>query len=439
MLGLLPAFLFDPSHACGDCPRNLLLIVGSSSGYADLNRVGLWAATVSISALAALAVLALVRSSPAARRSGWPVLGAGAVYLALAAATFAASLEHGFLWPGSLERQLWRAQVVALVGVVLGVGWGWVRAARRRSAVARLVVELAQSPPPGVLREALADIVGDEALELAYPLEGSDRLVDADGHPVVLSAENEQTRLVGGVRTLAVLAHKRGLLDDEQLMSEVTAAARLALENERLQAEVRGRVEELRRSRARIVEAGDAERRRLERDLHDGAQQRLAGLALSLRLLRSRLAGDDDAALAPELAAAEVDLQAAIHDLRELAHGIFPAELADRGLAAAVIALAESSHVPILIDGVSAERYSPDVETAAYVVVAETAAAAKRGLVVHTSRRDDSLVLEVEAREVGEQLDLAELEDRVGAADGRLQVMRSNGGTRIRAEFPCGS
>ena len=132
MLGLLPAFLFDPAQDCGDCPRNLLLIAGHPTGYADLNRAGLWAATVAVSVLALLAALKLVRSSPAARRSGWLVLGAGTVYLALAAATFAASLGHDFLWPGSLERHLWRAQAVALVGVVLGVGWAWVRADRRR-------------------------------------------------------------------------------------------------------------------------------------------------------------------------------------------------------------------------------------------------------------------------------------------------------------------
>jgi signal transduction histidine kinase len=227
------------------------------------------------------------------------------------------------------------------------------------------------------------------------------------------------------------------VLDDDQLIDEVTRTARLALENERLQAEVRAKLDELRRSRARIVEAGDGERRRLERDLHDGAQQRLAGLALSLRLLRSRLPADADEALVSELAAAEADLQAAIAGLRELAHGIFPSELADRGLAAAVVALAESSTVPIRVVGVSPDRYAPEVENAAYVVVAETAAAASGGLVVHAERGAASLVLEVEAGALTDHFDLAELEDRVGAADGRLLVTRSNGRTRIRAEFPC--
>src|SRR5262249_7585796 len=141
----------------------------------------------------------------------------------------------------------------------------------------------------GGLRDALAAIVGDPTLELAYPLEHSDRLVDPQGHPVVLSESKQQTTLVGGGRPRAVAAHPPGLLDDEQLASEGPPAARPARENERLQAEVAARLEELRRSRARIVEAGDTERRRLERDLHDGAQQHLVGLSLSLRLLRSRL------------------------------------------------------------------------------------------------------------------------------------------------------
>jgi signal transduction histidine kinase len=439
LLGLLPALFFDPGSGCGACPRNLLLISGRPDWYADLNTGGLWLATVSASALAVLVAWKLARLSVAARRSGWVVLGAGAVYLALTAAVYAASLEHGFLWPGSLERRLWRGEAVTLLAVVLGLGWSWSKAERRRAALARLVLELAQSPPPGGLRDALAGIVGDETLELAYPVGESDRLVNVEGREVELGHGKEQTRLVGEGRTLAVLAHEPGLLDDQQLVVAVTAAARLALENERLQAEVRARVRELRRSRARIVEAGDAERRRLERDLHDGAQQRLAGLALSLRLLRSRLPAGADPVVAAELEAAQEDLQEAIERLRELAHGIFPAVLADGGLSAAFTALAEDSIAPIRFDGISTGRYAPEIETAAYIVVAEAATAARGGLVVHAGQAGSTLVLEVEARELGERFELAELLDRVEAAAGHLAVERCNGATTIRAEFPCGS
>jgi signal transduction histidine kinase len=439
VLGLLPTLLFDPVPECGDCARNLLLVSGRTAAADHLVRVGLWLGVMWASALALLVAFKGARSSAAARRSGWLVFAAGAVYLSLVGAMYASSLRHGFLWNGELERRLWLGQAAALVGVALGVAWSWVRARRGREAVARLVVELAQSPPPGGLRDALAAIVGDPTLELAYPLEDADQLVDRQGRPVVFSADKQRTSLIGDGRALAVAAHAPGLLDDDQLVGEVAAAARLALENERLQAEVHARLVELSRSRARIVEAGDAERRRLERDLHDGAQQHLVGLALSLRLLRSRLPADADPRLGERLAAADADLRAAIEALRELAHGIFPAVLADGGLGAAVGALAEDTHVPIRVEGMSGERYAPAVESAAYLLVAETAAAATGALVVRAVRRDATLVLEIETREVGARLDRTELEDRVGAADGRLTLERSYGRVRILAEFPCGS
>ena len=143
--------------------------------------------------------------------------------------------------------------------------------------------------------------------------------------------------------------------------------------------------------------------------------------------------------VAQRLATAEADLREAIDALRELAHGIFPAVLEDGGLGPALGALAEDARVPIRLDGVSGERYAAAVESAAYLVVAETATAASDGLHVHAVRSDAVLVLEVDARELDDRLDRAELEDRVAAADGRLSFEPRNGGVRIRAEFPCAS
>jgi signal transduction histidine kinase len=291
----------------------------------------------------------------------------------------------------------------------------------------------------GGLRDVFAGIVGDPDLVLAYPLGDPDRLVDASGRPVELAADREQTSLVREGRTVAVLAHRAGLLHDEQLVHEVTSAARLALENERLQAEVRARLEELRASRARIVQTGDAERKGLERDLHDGAQQRLVGLSLSLRLVRSQLAADADGEAVERLESAEAELRSAITELRQLAHGIFPAVLADDGLASAVEALAEEGRVPIRIRDLPEGRFAAPVETAAYTVVAEAARAAADPLVVEAKRTNGFLVVEVELRDDA-TLDLVALEDRVGALDGRLVVGRDGSGRlTIRAELPCGS
>jgi signal transduction histidine kinase len=439
-LGVLPALLFDPeSQGCAQCPRNLIHLADNADAVRDLNRAGVYFGLAWALALTVLVSLKLARASAASLRAAGPVLTAGAAYLALVAAVFAASFGEGLISNGTLERRLWFGQAAALVAMTVGVGWSWIRGRRARDTVARLVVELAHSPPPGGLRASLAEIVGDPQLALVYPLADSGRLVDAEGKPVELSNALARTTLVRDGRAVAVLAHAPGLLDDDQLVDDVTAAARLALENERLQAEVRARLEELRGSRAHIVEAGDAERKRLERDLHDGAQQRLVALSLSLRLLRTQLPADTHPKTLGRLDGAEVGLRTAIADLRRLAHGIFPAVLADEGFAAAVEALAEESSVPIRIRGLPEGRYAAAVEATAYTVVAELAKSATRTVVVGAERTGDVLTVEVQTDDLRGGLEL-ELEDRVGALDGRLTIQPgADGRATIRAELPCGS
>jgi len=225
--------------------------------------------------------------------------------------------------------------------------------------------------------------------------------------------------------------HRAELLDDLGLLEEVGAAAGLALDHERLQAQARARLEQLRASRARTVEAGDAERRRLERDLHDGAQQRLVVLSFALRLLRAEV-GDDAAA---RVDAATAELRDALDELRELARGIYPAVLVDEGLAAAIEALAESGTAPMRLGPLPDERFVPAVEAAAYFLVAELA---RRGGAVGVSaaRADGRLVVEVEGAAVGGDVeDLEDLEDRIGAVDGALVVEDGS----VRAEIPCAS
>jgi signal transduction histidine kinase len=436
VLGLLPALFFDPqAQGCNQCPRNLLVVADSARLWTDLNRVGLYVGIAWALALAGLAAWRLMRASRWARS----VFAAGAVYLGLVATWFAVSVDQGLLWNGTLEKRLWFVQAAALVALATGVAWNWVRNRRARSTVAQLVVDLAQSPPPGGLRDVLAGTVGDPRLILAYPVGTTHRLVDAQGRPVELDIRQEQTRLIQAGQAVVVLSHTPGLLDDEQLVENVTTAARLALENERLQAEVRARLVELRASRTRIVEAGDAERKRLERNLHDGAQQRLVGLSLSLRLARSQLAtGAPPDALA-RLDRADAELREAIVELRELAHGIFPAVLADEGLAAAIEALAEDGRVPVRIRGLPDGRFVPRVETAAYTVVAEAVRATTSGVVVEATRSREALLVVVEALDEG-GLDLIALQDRLGALDGRLAIeRREDGYITLRAELPCES
>jgi signal transduction histidine kinase len=436
VLGVLPALVFDPdAQGCTQCRANLLAVSDRNDLWTDLNRAGLYLGLAWALALASLILVRITHASNWAR----PIVAAGVAYLTFVAGGIALSLDRGELSNGAMERRLWLVQAAALVVLSAGVAWSWVLSRRARAAVARLVVDLAQSPPPGGLRDVLAGTVGDPGLVLAYPLDATGRLVDAQGHQVEPDRGQEETKLIRDGSVVAVLGHAPGLLAAEELVDEVAAAARLALENERLQAEVSAGLEELRASRARIVAAGDAERRRLERDLHDGAQQRLVGLSLSLRLARGELAKDAGPETVALLDEADAELRAAIADLRELAQGIFPAVLADEGLAAAVEALAEDGRVPIRIRDLAEGRFPPQVETAAYTVVAEAARATTVGIAVEAKHFGNALLVDVETHDdLG--LDVVVLQDRLRVLGGRLAVERADDGSvTLHAELPCES
>jgi signal transduction histidine kinase len=214
----------------------------------------------------------------------------------------------------------------------------------------------------------------------------------------------------------------------------------------RLGTELRAKIEELSASRTRIVESGDAARRRLERDLHDGAQQRLVSLALSLRILRSRVDGDPEAMR--ELEAARNELEQALEELRELARGIHPSVLSDRGLDAAVEGLAHRAPLPVEVEGTAGERLPDRVESAAYFVVAEALTnVAKYAQAtyarVNVARDDGQVLVEVSDDGVGGAnattgSGLRGLIDRVSALGGRLEVDSEPGrGTTVRAAIPC--
>ena len=437
VLGLLAAAVFNPAaQGCAQCPRNLLLAGGGSSGmYGSLNRAGIYLGLAWPLLVILLAAGDLARATPARRRLAAPVVVSGCAYLGLVAADFAHSLHRSF-FPDGLDRRLWLGEAAALCVLALAIVWAWVRARRTRSALARLTIELAESPPPGGLRDVLADVLHDPSLQLVYPL-ADGRLADARCREVELTGE--VTPIVRGGQRVALFSHRPGLLAEPALAEEVAATARLALDNERLQAEARSQLEDLRASRARIVQSGDAERRRLVRDLHDGAQQRLVTLSLALRLARNRLGPGLDRTLAKRMGEAEAELRAALADLRELAQGIFPVILAEEGLSAAVEALAETGPAPLEITALPGERLGSPVEAAAYFVVSEAVRrAAASTLKVSAARRDGRLVVEVEGD--GAPTEITDLQDRVGALNGTVRVTHGPGGrATIRAEIPCES
>jgi signal transduction histidine kinase len=436
VLGAGSALFFDPvEQGCLDCPANRLLVAAHPQAVHDLGRAGLAVAAAWSAGFVAIVLARLARATSARRRVELPVFLPAAAAIALFGARALHGSERGFLSNDPTDRALWAAQLAALVLVASGVAWARVRARRMRSRLARLVVDLGQSPPPGGLRDQLASAFGDPSLQLLHARDGDPGWVDGDGRPAELphDPDRQVTRLRAGGRELAAVVHRPGLLEEPAMAAELADAARLALEHERLGAIRRAQLESLRASRGRVVATADAERRSLERDLHDGAQQRLATLAIAIRLARRQLASRDPR-LDAELGAAEEGLRDALAQLRELAHGLIPAVLAHEGLGPAVEALADRS--PCLVVGeLPRERFAAPVESAAYFVVAESLRRAGDGDVAVSARHQDGRLLLALAAAGGIAGPITDLEDRVGAVGGTMTASAHD----VRAEMPCGS
>jgi signal transduction histidine kinase len=289
----------------------------------------------------------------------------------------------------------------------------------------------------------------DPSLTLAFWLPEYEAYADLEGRQVELRHEDSgraTTVIDRDDEHVAVLLHDAALKEEPALLDAVSAAAGMALENARLQAELRARLEELRGSRARIVEAAQGERQRLERNLHDGAQQRLVAISLELGRLETRVGGDPATMELVERAKREAT--ESLRELRELARGIHPALVTDHGLTVALEALVARSAIPIDLD-IQLDRRLPEAfEVAAYYVVAEgiTNVAKYAGATttrVTVRRSGGRAVVEVIDDGVGGAdtrggSGLRGLADRLEALGGRLRVWSPNGGgTRVRAEMPC--
>ncbi len=396
----------------------------------------------------ALLVRKFVRASPGGRR----------IVLPLSIAAFVAIVEFGahIVLKGSSESPwtdtpwFWITQLVG-IAIPLSLGLGLLLGRGARSAVADLVVELERTPP-GLVREALARTLRDPSLELALWLPDRKSYVDSHGRTLDLPPPrpDRAVTVLGPANTpVAALLHDPVLLERRGLLEAAGAAARLALENERLQAELRAQLTELRASRSRIVQAGDEERRRLERNLHDGAQQRLLSLGLALQLARAQLGAKANGA-SELLLEAEGELRAALDELRELARGIHPAILTDQGLGPALRSLAERCAIPVTLATVPDERLGEPIEAAAYFLVSESLAncakyARASAVRINIAHRNGTAVVDVDDNGVGGAdpalgSGLRGLADRVQALDGTFSIeSRAGDGTHIHAEIPCAS
>jgi signal transduction histidine kinase len=431
LLGLATAAVTDPrAQGCGSCPANVARLLHAPAVDAWLQRWGLRLGVAALVAGAVLALIRLWRSSVARRRAVAPVVVPAVVFLGVVVARYVHDLLRGFSANDAVDQTLRLAEGAALLGIAAGVAWQRLAARRMRGRLARVVVEMAGAAQPGELRALLAAALQDSTLELLYAVD--DSWVDVSGRTRSLAddPERERTSLVQDGEVVAIVEHRRGLLHDPRLVEELGRAARLALDHERLQAELRAHVERLRVSRTAIVAAADRERRRLERDLHDGAQQALAGLAMAIELARTA----SDQQTAARMGFAQAGVRTALDRVRTIAHSLYPAALGDAGLAAALDVLAEwRPHVEL--GELPDRRFDPTLEAGAYFIVAAltqspTAAA------VSASDAGDRLVVEVRTGQPG---DLTDVEDRVVALGGRLTVRAMpHGDTLVRTELSCG-
>lgn len=427
----------DPS-CWSNCQVNVFLVSAQPRVARALDDV--WLAVSLLVGL--LLVVATVRRLATGARSEWARVGPLLVPSALLGLTFAVYAVA--VWGQGPERPsdlvfatLFQSRAWASVAVALGVVWLTARARRLRGVLARLATDAGAVAASDSLGRSLARAAGDPRLEVAYPLDDGERHVDAAGREVDLTSvafRRAVTPIVRDDATIALVISERSAVASEALRGEIGAAASLALDNERLRAEALARLRHLRASRERVVAAEDAERRRLERNLHDGAQQRLLALTYDLRVARSTARAAGDTARAALLASAERTAQEAVDDLRDLARGIYPAVLSEAGLGPALMTLIDDAPFPVDLDELPDDRFPAVVERTAFVVVAEAIDAASaadvRGLRVRVLRSDGCLVVQIE----GLGMLSEQVADRVGAIGGRLETEER----AVRAELPCG-
>jgi signal transduction histidine kinase len=336
--------------------------------------------------------------------------------------------------------------VVGLSPVVFLLGLLDARLAR--SAVGDLLLELRSDLPPAELRDAIARTLRDPTLTLAFWLPAYATYGDLAGLPVDVPdpGGRSATPIDRNGQRVAVLLHDPALDDEPELLHTVGAAAGMALENARLQAELAARIEEVKGSRLRAIEAGQAERKRLERNLHDGAQQRLVALSLQLGMLEKQLRDDPDAGA--RLDRAQQELALSLEELRDLARGIHPAVLTGHGLGVALEQVVARAPCPVRLDVRVEGRLPEAVEIAAYYVVTESLAnmakhAQATSATVDVVLRGAEVVVEVVDDGVGgadpaRGSGIRGLADRVEALGGRISVRTPpGGGTQVRAEIPC--
>lgn len=422
-----------------NCPENALQVASAPDAAAQFGRAEIYASLILVVAVFVVYLRRILRASRPQRRSLMAVAVTSLLWLpAYFASNFARTvLEIGD--QGTLDALAW---VIVVTRVLLPLGFLFALLQADQFALRasqRLLARLVARPTPEQWRDVVAEALDDSELQLAYYDPASARFRQADGEAL---EEPATSRVSVPVSRVAVMAIDRTLTEDPELVRAAVSATLLAVENGALEGELRA-------SQARIVRAGDAERRRIERDLHDSAQQRLVALRIHLSAAGERLDAGDRALL--ERLGTEVEH--AIDDLRTVAQGIYPQALADGGVGAALTAVTRRSPLPTsILDGWSA-RPSEPVEATVYFCCLECLQnATKHGgpgvsATVRLSERNGSVAFLVEddgpgfdPSAVSAGSGLTNLLDRVTAAGGRLEIDSAPGrGTRVSGELPAGA
>jgi len=425
--------------------RHLLTVVSKQTAAEAVQNVQL----LTLTALALIGVVLLWRrwwSLPRwqRRRPAQIVINCFSLSLVMLAALLIAG---AFQLPGFEIIRLATFAVAGLAPIAFLAGLLDARLAK--GGVGQLMVQLRADPAPD-LRELLAQALRDPTLSLIYWLPQYGSWADQDGNPATLPEPNSGRRVTlvrQNGEQIAALVYDATLGEEPELVEAVSAAAGIALENGRLEAELRARLQELHGSRTRVVEAQQNERRRLERDLHDGAQQRLVALALELGLLAEQ--ANADPATQTRLKRARGEIAESLSELRDLARGLHPAVVSGHGLAVALESLVAAAPLELELKADELPRLPEQFEVAAYYVVSESLTnAAKHAqasrVSVEVRVADDTLIVEIVDDGIGgadseRGTGLRGLADRVEALNGRLRIWSAPGsGTRVRAEIPCG-
>ena len=430
---------FRDVHCWSNCADNVFL-VSTLPGLAEaLDTAWLWTSVAVGLLLAGILVRRLVVATRAGRGLTWPVLVPVAV-AAVGEATYAAALlrDPAEDPSGQLFAAVFLVRALAMAALAGGLAWAWGRQRWARRALSGLAADLGDAARPGTLSGILARALGDPSVQVGYWLPASGRYVDRDGRDLGALEDTPgraRTRIERRGVLVAVVVHDPGVTGTRDLQAEIGPATALAIDNERLRAGVLAQVEDLRTSRARVVQASDAAREQLERDLHDGAQQRLLAVTYELRLARAaaHAAGDQDAERV--LASATDQAHAVVAQLRDLAHGIYPAILTEAGLGPAVWSLADEAALPVEVDRVPQVRFPTPVERAVYVLVGHGIDVAVRSGADHVQvdvvHADGVLTVRIAPMVRPPAVHVV---DRVGALGGQVTLA----GGMLSAEVPCG-